>query len=82
LRSSDRSLSATLRIAVMRAGKQGDDGCFDLKRFGAPADACAQYQAERAASARGNDDEATACPASRSAVARRSAVAAPSVRRS
>jgi single-strand DNA-binding protein len=33
----------TLRIAVKRAGKQGDDGYFDVKCFDAQANACAQY---------------------------------------
>src|SRR3954453_7087641 len=33
----------TLRIAVKRAGKQGQDGYFDVKCFEAQASACAQY---------------------------------------
>src|SRR3954453_15760557 len=33
----------TLRIAVRRAGKQGQDGYFDVKCFEAQAKACAQY---------------------------------------
>ena len=33
----------TLRIAVKRAGKQGQDGYFDVKCFEAQANACAQY---------------------------------------
>ena len=33
----------TLRIAVKRAGKQGQDGYFDVKCFDAQASACAQY---------------------------------------
>src|SRR5215218_7644209 len=33
----------TLRIAVKRAGKQGNDGYFDVKCFDAQASACAQY---------------------------------------
>ena len=33
----------TLRIAVKRAGKQGNDGYFDVKCFDAQANACAQY---------------------------------------
>jgi single-strand DNA-binding protein len=33
----------TLRIAVKRAGKQGQDGYFDVKCFEAQAQACAQY---------------------------------------
>jgi single-strand DNA-binding protein len=33
----------TLRIAVSRAGKEGDDGYFDVKCFDAQASACAQY---------------------------------------
>ena len=33
----------TLRIAVKRAGKQGQDGYFDVKCFDAQAYACAQY---------------------------------------
>src|SRR5215213_6036980 len=33
----------TLRLAVKRAGKQGQDGYFDVKCFEAQASACAQY---------------------------------------
>ena len=33
----------TLRLAVKRAGKQGQDGYFDVKCFDAQASACAQY---------------------------------------
>jgi single-strand DNA-binding protein len=33
----------SLRIAVKRAGKQGQDGYFDVKCFEAQANACAQY---------------------------------------
>ena len=33
----------TLRIAVKRARKQGQDGYFDVKCFEAQANACAQY---------------------------------------
>ena len=33
----------TLRIAVKRAGKQGQDGYFDVKCFDARASACAEY---------------------------------------
>lgn len=33
----------TLRVAVKRAGKQGNDGYFDVKCFEAQANACAQY---------------------------------------
>jgi single-strand DNA-binding protein len=33
----------TLRVAVKRAGKQGQDGYFDVKCFEAQANACAQY---------------------------------------
>ena len=33
----------TLRIAIKRAGKQGQDGYFDVKCFDAQASACAQY---------------------------------------
>src|SRR5215217_3328284 len=33
----------TLRLAVRRAGKQGQDGYFDVKCFDAQASACAQY---------------------------------------
>ena len=33
----------TLRIAVKRAGKQGQDGYFDVKCFDAQASACAEY---------------------------------------
>ena len=33
----------TLRIAVRRAGKQGQDGYFEVKCFEAQANACAQY---------------------------------------
>ena len=33
----------TLRIAVDRAGKQGKDGYFDVKTFGAQASACSEY---------------------------------------
>ena len=33
----------TLRIAIKRAGKQGQDGYFDVKCFEAQANACAQY---------------------------------------
>ena len=33
----------TLRIAVKRAGKQGQDGYFDVKCFDGQANACAQY---------------------------------------
>jgi len=33
----------SLRIAVKRAGKQGQDGYFEVKCFEAQANACAQY---------------------------------------
>jgi single-strand DNA-binding protein len=33
----------TLRLAVKRAGKQGQDGYFDVKCFEAQAQACSQY---------------------------------------
>ena len=33
----------TLRIAVKRAGKQGNDGYFDVKCFDGQAHACADY---------------------------------------
>jgi single-strand DNA-binding protein len=33
----------TLRVAVKRAGKQGQDGYFDVKCFDAQASACAEY---------------------------------------
>jgi single-strand DNA-binding protein len=33
----------TMRIAVKRAGKQGDDGYFDVKCFDAVASACVEY---------------------------------------
>ena len=33
----------TLRVAVKRAGRQGQDGYFDVKCFEAQANACAQY---------------------------------------
>ena len=33
----------TLRLAVKRAGKQGQDGYFDVKCFDGQASACAQY---------------------------------------
>jgi single-strand DNA-binding protein len=33
----------SLRIAVKRAGKQGQDGYFEVKCFEAQAQACAQY---------------------------------------
>jgi len=35
----------TLRIAVKRAGRQGQDGYFDVKCFEAQANACAKYLA-------------------------------------
>ena len=33
----------SLRIAIKRAGKQGQDGYFEVKCFEAQANACAQY---------------------------------------
>ena len=43
LQTDNGTAICTLRIAVKRAGKQGQDGYFDVKCFEAQANACAQY---------------------------------------
>src|SRR5215210_3296334 len=43
LETESGSAICTLRVAVKRAGKQGQDGYFDVKCFDAQASACAQY---------------------------------------
>ena len=43
LETSNGTAICTLRIAVKRAGKQGQDGYFDVKCFDAQASACAEY---------------------------------------
>src|SRR3954465_11241054 len=43
LETESRTAICTLRLAVKRAGKQGQDGYFDVKCFEAQASACAQY---------------------------------------
>jgi single-strand DNA-binding protein len=43
LETENGTAICTLRIAVKRAGKQGQDGYFDVKCFEALASACAQY---------------------------------------
>src|SRR4051794_28857504 len=43
LETDNGTAICTLRIAVKRAGKQGQDGYFDVKCFEAQASACAQY---------------------------------------
>ena len=42
LQTDNGTAICTLRIAVKRAGKQGQDGYFDVKCFEAQANACAQ----------------------------------------
>jgi single-strand DNA-binding protein len=43
LETENGTAICTLRLAVKRAGKQGQDGYFDVKCFDAQASACAQY---------------------------------------
>src|SRR3954465_2225823 len=43
LETESRTAICTLRLAVKRAGKQGQDGYFEVKCFEAQANACAQY---------------------------------------
>jgi single-strand DNA-binding protein len=43
LETDNGTAICTLRVAVKRAGKQGQDGYFDVKCFDAQASACAQY---------------------------------------
>ena len=43
LETDNGTAICTLRVAVKRAGKHGQDGYFDVKCFDAQANACKQY---------------------------------------
>jgi single-strand DNA-binding protein len=43
LETDNGTAICTLRVAVKRAGKQGQDGYFEVKCFDAQASACAEY---------------------------------------